>query len=436
MKRRDIFVVGFMLFAMFFGAGNLIFPVGLGYEAGNHYLIAIIGFMLTGIGLPLLTMIAGSFASNGYPDILKQINPIFSTVFLTIVYIMIGPFSGIPRTASTSYEMSVVPLIGDFGRWPLFIFSVIFFAIVLFLALSPDDLSNAIGKYLTPALLLTIAILIIRSFVIYHTNGSSVAGERFNQSPAMTIGFSEGYLTMDSIAALAFTLVLSSTIKQFGVTDRKQAFIGSLWSSLLASGLLGIIYFSLGWVGNHTNVMNIPSGQNAGTYLLVNTATEGFGYIGMIVLGLVVLLACITTATGLISSVASYLHGLLPQLSYRGLAIGITVVSCILANLGLNQILKISTPMLEIVYPITITIVFALLVLRWIPGSKLSMQLAIAVVTIISILSTLARHGMPGFQWLTALPLFEMQLEWLPFMIIALLIGRIIGSKENQLSFT
>lgn len=305
MKNHDILAMGFMLFAMFFGAGNLIFPVGLGYEAGNHYINAMIGFMLTGIGLPLLTMIAGSFSNNGYPGLLDLVHPLFSTVFLIIVYVMIGPLSAIPRTATTSYEMAIMPLNGETSHWLLFIFSIIFFVVVLYLSLSPNNLADAIGKYLTPALLLTIGILIIRSLIMYTSHGPSLASERFNTVPALTSGFLDGYLTMDSMGALAFTLVLSSTIKQFGITDIREAIAGSVRSSLVASGLLGIIYFLLGWIGNRAGITHIPAAQNPGAYILVQTAEEGFGKIGVIILGIIVLLACITTATGLVSSALS-----------------------------------------------------------------------------------------------------------------------------------
>ncbi|MCI5775841.1 MAG: branched-chain amino acid transport system II carrier protein [Aerococcus sp.] len=433
MKKKDIFIIGLMLFAMFFGAGNLIFPVSIGFESGPHYIATMLGFMITGIGLPLLTMIAGSFSANGYPSLLNQISPFFSTIFLVLVYIMIGPFSGIPRTATTSYEMGVVPLIGASSHLSLFLFTAIFFAIVLFLALSPDDLSDAIGKYLTPALLITIGLLIIRSIMIYHTNDHSLASERFMNSSAPTIGFLEGYLTMDSIAAMAFTLVLSSSIRQRGVTTPNAMLSSAVRASLIASVLLGIIYLLLGWIGNYTSVTTIPNEQNAGTYLLVAASKEGFGSLGMIVLGLVVFLACLTTATGLISAVASYFHGLMPKISYRLLAIIITFIAFVLANLGLNQILAISSPILSILYPITITIVLLLLFLRWVNGPKLTIQLAITFVTVVSVPTTLSRLGLPGLQWLAYLPLFELQLEWLPFMLAGAVIGFLFGSRKKQL---
>ena len=188
MKVKEIFIVGFMLFAMFFGAGNLIFPVALGFQSGSNFWPAILGFILTGVGLPLVSVIVGSISENGYRDLLHKIHPTYSVVFLLIIYLTIGPFFAIPRTATTAYEIGVVPFLGTSTSMGLFIFSLIFFLVVLMVALSPNNLADNIGKYLTPALLVTILLLIVRTISLYHANET----QTLVMETPFVVGFSEG----------------------------------------------------------------------------------------------------------------------------------------------------------------------------------------------------------------------------------------------------
>src|SRR5699024_468928 len=198
MSTKNSFIVGFMLIAMFFGAGNLIFPPGLGFVSGHYFWLAIAGFVLPGVCMPLIGVLTGSLSKDGYVASLKVVHPVFAIIFMVAIYLTIGPFFAIPRTATTSYEMSVLPFMGDAGALSLFIFSVIFFIIVFALSYKADTLTNSIGKVLTPFLLITIVALIVRAITLYIGADSAPLGEGFNTESPFSVGFTEGYLTMDA----------------------------------------------------------------------------------------------------------------------------------------------------------------------------------------------------------------------------------------------
>lgn len=436
MKTRDVFIVGFMLFSMFFGAGNLIFPPALGYQSGEFFWPAIFGFVLTGVGLPLLSILVGSISENGYRDSLKVIHPVFSVVFLVIIYLTIGPFFAIPRNATTAYEMGVVPFIDRADGLSLLLFSIVFFGIVLYLSLSPGDLSDTLGKYLTPVLLIVILLLIVRAVMLYFTNDPQTADPSFTADSPFIIGFTEGYLTMDAIAGLAFSLVVLSSIRAIGVTEKRALLSGTGKAAVLAAVLLGLIYTGLGWAGNRVMVESgIPENLNAGTYLLQFVSGEAFGALGDVLLGIIVLLACLTTAVGLIASVSEYFNSLIPAVSYKAFAILFSVISLILSNQGLDQVIQTSVPVLNILYPVAISAMILLAVTYFVPSPRISLQLPILLVSAASILSVAHSSGWVTFAGIESLPMYHYQLEWVPLLIAGFLIGYVIGWKNERVRY-
>lgn len=436
MQRKDVFIVGFMLFAMFFGAGNLIFPTALGFQSGEYFWPAILGFILTGVGLPLLSVIVGSISENGYRESLKKIHPVYSVVFLIVIYLTIGPFFAIPRTASTAYEIAVVPFLGQSTSLSLFLFSAIFFLIVSFIALNPNNLADNIGKYLTPALLVTILTLIVRAVMLYFTNESQIAEATFQVQAPSVIGFTEGYLTMDAIAAIAFSIIVLNSIRHLGVTNRQDLLTGTMKSAFLAALLLGLVYMGLGWMGNRMTLnVTIPENQNLGAFLLQYISNEAFGSLGIILLGTIVLLSCLTTATGLISAVSEYFNSLFPSISYNYFAIIFTVISFILANQGLDQVIKTSVPVLNVIYPIAISTVLLLAFTYFVPSPQLSLQIPVALVSLVSFLSVAHKSGWSALNWLEVLPLYGYQLEWLPLLILGYIMGYLAGMKQPKVNY-
>lgn len=431
---KNTWIIGFTLFAMFFGAGNLIFPPNLGLDSGQFFWPSILAFALTGIGLPLLGVIVGALDKQGYIGSLNKISPKFSVIFLIVIYLTIGPLFAIPRTASTSFEMTITPIAHTNSSLALFIFTIIYFLVVLYLCVNPNKMVDRIGSLLTPLLLITILAMIIKGFVDYGGNTHSQAAEAFTSNFAgFSQGFTNGYLTMDAIAAIAFSMIVVNAVKATGITHANKIFRQTLLAGIIAAVALMFIYISLGFIGNHMAVPQekvaslIANDQNIGTYLLTTMASAGFGAFGKYLLGIIVALACLTTACGLIVSVSEYFNRIFPRISYKTYVIIFTLVSFILANQGLNSVITMSVPVLSIVYPVAITSVLLILLARFIPTKPIAQQIPVAVVSIISILSVIHTQGWFKLSLIDNLPLKDYSLEWFPIAVITTIIGYIVA---------
>ncbi|MBF2260429.1 branched-chain amino acid-like transporter carrier protein BrnQ3 [Staphylococcus capitis] len=437
---KNTWIIGFTLFAMFFGAGNLIFPTNLGLDSGHFLWPAILAFALTGIGLPLLGVVVGALDHQGYIGAFNKISPKFSLIFLIVIYLTIGPLFAIPRTASTSFEMTVTPIANTNGNIALLIFTIIYFLIVLYLCLNPNKMIDRIGSLLTPLLLITILAMIIKGFIDFGSNAPGEGNTKLFHSSftVFSQGFTQGYLTMDAIAAIAFSMIVVNAIKATGIKHSDKIFKQTVIAGLIAATALIFIYISLGFIGNH---MHITSGkmkeltandQNVGTYLLTTMAAKGFGTFGKYLLGIIVALACITTACGLIVSVSQYFHRVFPKISYKVYVILFTLISFIIANQGLNSVISMSVPVLSIVYPIAITVVLLILVARFIPTKPIAQQIPLLIVAIESILSLITTQGWFKISFIDHLPLKQHSLEWFPIAVIATILGYIISYFVKQ----
>ena len=431
---KNTWIIGFTLFAMFFGAGNLIFPPNLGLDSGQFFWPSILAFALTGIGLPLLGVIVGALDKQGYIGSLNKISPKFSVIFLIVIYLTIGPLFAIPRTASTSFEMTITPIAHTNSSLALFIFTIIYFLVVLYLCINPNKMVDRIGSLLTPLLLITILAMIIKGFVDYGGNTHSQAAEAFTSNFAgFSQGFTNGYLTMDAIAAIAFSMIVVNAVKATGITHANKIFRQTLLAGIIAAVALMFIYISLGFIGNHMAVPQekvaslIANDQNIGTYLLTTMASAGFGAFGKYLLGIIVALACLTTACGLIVSVSEYFNRIFPRISYKTYVIIFTLVSFILANQGLNSVITMSVPVLSIVYPVAITSVLLILIARFVPTKPIAQQIPVAVVSIVSILSVVHTQGWIKLGLIDNLPLKDYSLEWFPIAVITTIIGYIVA---------
>lgn len=437
MSTKQVIAVGFMLFAMFFGAGNLIFPPGLGFGSGEYFWTAIIAFVLTGVGLPLIGVIVGSISKGGYQESLKNIHPVFAVLFLVVIYLTIGPFFAIPRTATTAYEMAVVPFLDSpTGVW-LLIFSLVYFIVVFILSYNPGTLINSIGKILTPLLLIGMLLLIFAAAFAYFGNPINPASETFETGSPFTIGFTEGYLTMDAIAAIAFSVLVLNSIRQLGITNRRDLLVGTIKSATLAAILLGGVYIALAWLANKVDLgSTVADDQNIGTFLLTFISSDIFGPFGAILLGLIVLVACLTTGTGLIVSVSGYFNSILPKVPYKAWVVLFTLISFGLANQGLNQVIATSVPILSIIYPVAMSTVFLLIFTYFVPSPKLSLQIPVYIVVVLSIISVIHRNGWLEMAWLESLPLFNYSFEWIPFLIVGYIVGYIIHTKKPKVEYS
>lgn len=416
---KNTFVVGFMLFAIFFGAGNLIFPPKLGFESGADFWTATIGFIITGVGLPLLGIIVSASYKGGYKEALHRIHPWFSILFLVAIYLTIGPFFAIPRTAATAYEMAVLPFLGEQTTVSLLIFTAVYFALTIWLSLNPSKMVERIGSILTPALLIAILALVISGIALFSDNPSS---SNVMEAP-MVNGILAGYNTMDALASVAFSVIVINAIKSKGLSETKALSKQTAMAGVIAAILLALIYLSIGWIGNKLPISAevladlTAKKQDLGTYILNVAATQAFGELGRTLLGVIVSLACLTTAIGLVVSVSEYFHEIFPKISYRTYAIVCTLIGFGLANQGLSAVISKSIPVLLVLYPIAMSIIFLLLLNLFVKLPLFALRISLILVTIVSILSV------AGVSITENLPLKVYSMEWLPFAVGGLLIG-------------
>ena len=349
--------IGFLLFAIFFGAGNVIFPPFLGLQAGKSLWIAIIGFIIADVGLSLLSTIAVSISGENFENMATKVSPTFASVFAILIYMMLGPLCVIPRIGAVSASLSVIPLVSGFAyaKYIAVLFIAIFFVATYILAVNSGKLLDIIGKVITPALLLVILIIIAKAIITPIGGYSAPVGD-YATNPFFR-GFLEGYQTLDAIGALVIALVVISSIKQLGVTDSKDIIKITIKSGIVASISLGLVYFALGYLGASCGTL---AGEfENGSDLLVVAMINLFGKPGLIILGIMVTLECLTTSVGLGSSFAEYFSKFFKD-KKKGYKISLAllcIVSFILSNSGLPTILKVSYPALLILYPVTITLI-------------------------------------------------------------------------------
>ncbi|WP_246421676.1 branched-chain amino acid transport system II carrier protein [Texcoconibacillus texcoconensis] len=425
--KKETFFIGLMLFALFFGAGNLIFPPFLGQEAGTNYWTAIFGFVITGVGLPVLGIVAIALSGSSIESIAKKVSAPFAITFTFVLYLAIGPFFGIPRAMNVSYEMSVMPFIPSQALdISLFIYSVVFFIVVFWLSLNPSKLVKRIGNIITPILLIAIVLLVAGSALTGNITGGEAPSDAYSDH-ALIGGILEGYLTMDAIAALAFGLVIVSTLQARGIEDKNSILRTTAMSGIVAGIGLAFVYVSIGWLGMQLGPLETFA---TGSEILSFAANETYGLIGMLLLGVIVTLACLTTCVGLVTACGQYFKKNFPSMRYQTLALITTIVSFAVANLGLNTIISISVPVLVAIYPIAITLVFLTLTESLIPLRKSHYRGGVIGAALISIYDGMREMGI-DIQLLNEiysyLPLFEVGLGWIWLAIIGVILGFLIG---------
>ncbi|WP_046173385.1 branched-chain amino acid transport system II carrier protein [Domibacillus indicus] len=427
MKKTDIVLIGLMLFALFFGAGNLIFPPYLGMEAGSSFLPAITGFIITGVSLPFLAVLAIALSKDGITSIGSRVHPLFGLMFAVLIYLAIGPFFGIPRGASVAFEMGAAPFFDGESRLVLFVFTAFFFALVYVLSLNPSRLVDMIGQFLTPVLLLAIAALCVAAFFQFDHPAGDTA-EKYAEAP-FTAGFIEGYLTMDTIAALAFGIVVINSLRSKGITGQKEILRYTGIAGLIAAAGLAVVYGSIGWIGVH-----MPGAEqfNNGAAILTAASSALFGSFGKLLLGIIVALACLTTCIGLTSACAQFFEEKQPALSYKTYVGLFTVISFLIANLGLSTIISVSVPILVMLYPFAIVLIILSLLQPLIGQSRFMYAGAMILTAVYSLYDGAAAFGLntgPLAQWIGWVPFFESGLGWVFPAAAGALAGKLIKPK-------
>lgn len=435
------FIIGLMLFALFLGAGNIIFPPALGQMAGDQLFISMIGFLITGVGLPLLAVLAVANASDegGLEAIASRVHPVFGIVFTMVVYMAIGPFFGIPRTATVSYEIGIIPFLPASiteAAWPLALFTFFFFSVTVAIALNPAKLVDRIGKVLTPILFVVIGALAIKSFLTPMGEIGPAQGD-YAVKPFFR-SFVEGYLTMDVIAALVFGIVVVNALKMEGVTKKRAILKAVVFAGLIAAIGLSLVYISLSYIGA-TSVEAIGLQTNGGAILSL-TSTVLYGTSGTIILALTIIFACLTTSVGLVSACAQYFNRIFPKLSYKVYVFVFAGFSGLVANIGLTQLIAVSLPVLMMIYPLAIVLMLLSFIDKSFGRKPIVYILSLTATACVSIFDGLLIADIdvePVTAILAHLPLAEQQIGWLFPAIIGALLGILISylipqrSKKN-----
>lgn len=425
---KENLAVGFMLFALFLGAGNIIFPPELGQQSGDQFVISIIGFLITGVGLPLLGIISVARNGGDLQLLTGRIHPLFGIIFTTIVYLSIGPFFAMPRTGAVSYEIGVLPYLtaAQAESWvPLFITTLVFFAITFYFAYNPSTIVDKIGKILTPALLLVITLLAIKAFVTPMGDFGEATGNYVNNGFAE--GFIQGYLTLDVLASLVFGIVIVNGLRARGVEDKAKQVKITIFAGFVAAIGLAFVYISLGYIGA-TSVGTVGMLDNGGQ-ILGASAKVLYGSIGTAILSATIILACLTTSIGLLVANAQFFERNLPILSYRGYLTVFTLFSFGVSNVGLSNLLNMTIPVLLAIYPIAIVLMTVALFAGIFNHARI-----IYVLPLITTFFVAINDGLKGFGieigWyndiLNKLPLQEQSMGWLVPAIVMVVIGIVI----------
>lgn len=422
---KNNLAVGFMLFALFLGAGNIIFPPLLGQQAGENIVPAMIGFLITGVGLPLLGIVAVAKNGGDLQEVASRIHPWFGVIFTSVVYLSIGPLFAIPRTGAVTYEIGIAPYLSDAqaDSWvPLFISSFIYFAISLYLALNPTKLVDRIGKILTPALLIVILLLALKSVITPLGPLQEAHGDYITK--AFSKGFVEGYLTMDVLASLVFGIVVVQAIQAKGIIDRTKQVTITIFAGIIAAIGLAFVYVSLSWIGASS-----PSAIgyfNEGGSVISAASKALYGSGGSIILSLVIILACITTSVGLITANATYFAKIFPKASYKLLVVIFTVFSFFISNFGLAKLIAITLPVLLFIYPIAIVLMFMVMFDKAWNRAPIVYSLALIATAFVSLYDGIQGAGFE-INWyaniVSSLPLHSQSLGWLLPAIVGLVIG-------------
>lgn len=356
---KEYAYVASMLFGLFFGAGNLIFPIHMGQMAGANVWVSVLGFLVTGVGLPLLGVAAlGISRSTGLFDLSSKAGKPYGLFFTCLLYLTIGPFFAIPRCATTSFTVGLEQILPNNGRERLylFLFTLAFFAAALIFSLFPGKILTVVGKILNPCFLLFLGVLVAVSLISPSAAVSDVAPQGDYVSKPFFTGFLDGYNTMDALAGLAFGIIVVRVISGLGVKEPGAIASNTVRSGIFSCLLMALIYVAVAVVGAQSRGI-FETSENGGI-AFAQIAQHYLGYAGLFVLAATVTLACLKTSVGLITSCAETFSGIFKKgPSYRVWAIIFSAVSFLFANLGLNSIITYSLPVLMFLYPLAIVLI-------------------------------------------------------------------------------
>ena len=428
-KTKDVLLTGFALFAMLFGAGNLIFPPMLGYETNSSWIPTMLAFTITGVGFPFLGILSVSIVGNGIKDFANRVSPMFSTIFAIISILAIGPMLAIPRTGATAYEITFLHN-GMNNTIYKYIYLICYFGIVILFSLRANKVIERVGKILTPILLLLLFLIIVKGIFF---SGLSIKPDIY--SHAFKRGFLEGYQTMDTIASIAYAGIILKAIKNGRNLTQKQEFAFLIKAGLVAILSLALIYGGFALVGAKMHSVLVTNDK---IELLVKTTSYLLGGYGNLILAICVAGACLTTAIGLVATVGEFFSSI-TSFKYEKIVVFTVIISFLLSILGVENIIRISVPILVFIYPVMISLIILNLFGKYIKNDYIYKGVVLFT-GIIGLIESLASIGITNTYTnsvLEILPFSDYGLTWLfPGLIgyiLFSLIFRKIGRIKNKL---
>ena len=437
LKLKQIVSVTLTLFAVFFGAGNMIFPPAMGQLAGTNYLKALVGFILTDAGIALLGIIAVVLVGTQISDLGNLVSKKFALFLSIIIYLLIGPLFALPRTGSVSFELAIVPYIREEQRWIFsLVITAIFFAITYYLSSNPNKVVDVIGRYLTPILLLCIVSIFVACLIKGEGTSEAIqygtisAPQGVYETIPFFQGMIEGYNALDGPAGLVFAIIIINAVSGYGITAKKSIVKYTIICGIGAAAILSAVYYMLTYIG----AVTITPFGNGGVLLHAMTS-DLLGVGGGIILGVAVFFACMTTSVGLTTSFADYFHEIMPNVSYKKIIAIVCMFSFIISNIGVAQLVAISLPILMMIYPVTVVLIVLSFVKRYIGQRRMVYVLGMAFAFVIAFINGLEKANITlGIftELCYHIPFYELGLGWILPACIGAWIGFWPGFSMNK----
>lgn len=441
---KETVVITSMLFGMFFGAGNLIFPAKVGLDAGSNMWSAFAGVFVTAVGIPMLAVVGlGLSRSEGVVELSQRVSRRYSLFFCTLLYLTIGPLFAIPRCASTAFSVGAVNLLPQEGeRLYLALFSLVFFAVVLYFSLKPGGIMTWIGKWLNPVFLVFLAVLVIAALAKPINSISAVApAESYAASgSAFFRGFLEGYNTLDALAGLAFGIVVIDVVRKNGISQPERVAVNTAKAGIFSCLFMGLIYLFITLICAQS--APVCAGADNGGTVLGTIANHYFRSAGSVLMTLIVTFACLKTAIGLVTSCSKAFVDMFPKgPGYTVWAVVFSLVSFGIANFGLTTIVSWCVPVLMFLYPLAITLILLSLSGKFIGANPTVYRTTTAFTLIAAVFDMIGTvSGMvPGSRMLAGLkafagnilPLYDLGLGWILPAAIGFLVGLFLTKRKK-----
>ncbi|UDG79080.1 Branched-chain amino acid transport system 2 carrier protein [Candidatus Ecksteinia adelgidicola] len=420
LRLKEIIALGFMTFALFAGVGNIIFPIITGFQSGEHVWIAALGFLITGVGLPIIAIIALARVEGSITALSKPIGQYAGLLLSITCHLMVGPLFAIPRTSNIFFEVGIIPLTG-FGIIPLLVYTLIYFTLVISISLYPSRLMDIISHILAPLKIIALSILCIT--IILKPINQFIPLFNMHQITPFSLGFVNGYLTMDTFSALIFSVIIVNAARFRGVKNSFLLTRYTILSGLIAGIGLILVYLGLFKIGADSR--NLIAKASSGIVILNAYVQNVFGNLGSIFLAVLIFIICIVTAVGLTCACAEFFSKFL-SFSYKQLVFIFSIISMFISNLGLKHLIQIFIPILTAVYPPCIMLIFLSFTVQWWKNSSYIIKIVILTSFLFGILDAIKespfQYVLP--MWINCLPLTKQKLAWLlPSLFMLLFLG-------------